>query len=360
LLTFQVHFCAADPVTASHVYVTLDFWEPSPVGEGRLYLPEGLMNLSTAVSEFHRGYFATHQRSHHTRNAYRIDLKQYVAWQGPDTLMADLGPDDLEGWAAELKVRDYASSSIRRKFATLRVFLSYWVRKGLLERSPLWMIRLDLAPQKTLTRTLTVEDTRRLIREVHRQVVQPTGSLSQITPRDEAFTTIRNAAIIEVLFATGIRVGELVSLRLEDFRRSEFCLVIRGKGSRQRLAFLPDDRSRKAFTGYDRLRRAITTRHRRFFLNTRSNPLSTQGVARILAKAAELAGIEKRVTPHMLRHTVATFLLRNGANLRVVQEFLGHSSVTTTERYTAVCRQDLEEALGRHHPNHSRLVFSHN
>lgn len=314
------------------------------------------MNLATAIAVFHQGYFSTHERSSHTRSAYRIDLAQFEEWIGDEYALADITPDDLEEWAAELKAREYASSSIRRKFATLRVFLSYWVRKGRLERSPLWLIRLDLAPQKTLTRTLTVDEIQRLIREAHRQVVQPTEPVTEITPRDESFTSIRNAAIIELLFATGIRVGELVALRMEDFRKSEYCLLIQGKGKRQRLAFLPDARSRKAFVAYEFLRRRVKAPNGKVFLNGCGTSISTQAVARMLAQTADRAGLGRRVTPHMLRHTVATFLLRNGANLRVVQEFLGHSSVSTTERYTAVCRDDLESALSLHHPNHVGLI----
>lgn len=325
------------------------------------------MRLSEAVAEFHRGYFSTHRRSPRTQKAYAIDLEQFESWLADDRSLLAVTPDDLERWAAELKRRDYASSSIRRKFATLRVFLSYWVRKGVLERSPLWMIRLDLAPQRTLTRVLAVEEMRRLLEVVHRQAEATEATSSRASahpssgngraalhPSDKAFLAVRNVALIEVLFATGIRVGELVALRLCDYRDSESSLLIHGKGSRQRLAFLPDRRSRRAFRRYETLRRRLPVRHQKLFVNTRGGELSAQGVAAVLARTATEADIPRRITPHMLRHTVATFLLRNGANLRVVQEFLGHSSITTTERYTQVCREDLESALRVHHPNRAR------
>lgn len=311
------------------------------------------MKLSEAVAEFERGYFSTHRRSPRTQTAYAIDLAQFTEWLGAKTRLSRIKPDDLERWAAELKTRDYASSSIRRKFATLRVFLNYWVRKGVLDRSPLWMIRLDLAPQKRLTRTLTVDEMRRLLEQAHRKVSETGPVREPVCPSNKAFVALRNAAIIEVLFATGIRVGELVSLSLSDYRKSESSFVIHGKGSRQRMAFLPDHRSRGVFGRYEELRRELATRHKRMFLNTRGAGLSAQGVAAVLALWSKEVGLSRRITPHMLRHTVATLLLRNGANLRVVQVFLGHSSITTTERYTAVCRDDLESALNHHHPNRS-------
>lgn len=311
------------------------------------------MKLSEAVSEFQRGYFSTHKRSPRTRAAYGIDLAQFEAWLGDDRPLASLTPEDLERWAAELERRAYASSSIRRKFATLRVFLTYWVRKGVLERSPLWMIRLDLAPQKTLTRTLTVDEMRRLLEAAHRRVAEAGEVAEPFSASDKAFLAIRNAAIIEVLFATGIRVGELVSLRMCDYRETEASFLIQGKGSRQRIAFLPDPRSRGVFGRYEGLRRRLPVRHRKVFINTRGGELSAQGTAAVLTQLSREVGLSGRITPHMLRHTVATLLLRNGANLRVVQVFLGHSSITTTERYTAVCRDDLRSALHLHHPNQS-------
>jgi len=310
------------------------------------------MRLSKAVAEFHRGYFATHQRSKHTKQAYAIDLDQFLAWMGKDHSLAALSPDDLEGWAAELKRRDYASSSIRRKFATLRVFLNYWVRKGVLERSPLWMIRLDLAPQRTLTKVLTVDEMRRLLEEAHRQVIPKDWSkVTEVGSSDRALLSLRNVALIEVLFATGMRVGELVALSLSDYEESEGSFLVHGKGSRQRLAFLPDERSRAILAEFRSLRQRLHLSHGKLFANSRGGQLSVCGVGSVLSRLAARSGLSRRVTPHMLRHTVATLLLRNGANLRVVQEFLGHSSISTTERYTQVCRGDLESALQTYHPN---------
>lgn len=311
------------------------------------------MRLSKAVAEFHRGYFATHQRSRHTKRAYAIDLDQFQKWLGDHSLLA-LTSDDLERWAAELKRRDYASASIRRKFATLRVFLGYWVRKGVLERSPLWMISLDLAPQRSLTKVLAVDEMRCLREEAHRQLIQGQWSTKEfVEPSDKAFLSLRNVALVEVLFATGIRVGELVALKLVDFRQSESTFIVQGKGSRQRMAFLPDQRSQDSVAAYARRRCQVQGADQSLFLNSRGRRLSTQGVSRTITRLAEGAGVSSRITPHVLRHTIATQLLRNGANLRVVQVFLGHSSIKTTERYTQVCREDLEVALRRFHPNMS-------
>ncbi len=255
----------------------------------------------------------------------------------------------LESWAAELKADDYASASIRRKFATLKVFFNYWVRRGVLDRSPVWKIRLDLAPEKMLTRVLSVEETRKLLRQAKKELGRFPRKLS--TTADSTFLALRNLAIVELLFATGIRIGELAALRLKDFRPEERALTINGKGARQRLAVLPDSQSYRAVATYVEHRRRIAADSNALFLNSFQRPLSTQGAANIVSRLADEAGIRQRVTPHMLRHTVATLLLRNGADIRVVQEFLGHAAISTTQRYTHVSKDHLFSELQEHHPN---------
>lgn len=161
---------------------------------------------------------------------------------------------------------------------------------------------------------------------------------------------IRNWAIIELLFATGIRVGEATALLLEDLTLDQRTLLIRGKGGRQRLALLIEETSFQAVSLYHQHRLALAASTRAFLLNRRHGPLSSQGVATVLRDLTRAAGIQRHITPHMLRHTAATFLLHNGADLRIVQEFLGHASITTTQRYTHVSRAHLQAALRRCHP----------
>lgn len=158
-------------------------------------------------------------------------------------------------------------------------------------------------------------------------------------------------AIIEVLFTTGIRVGELVKLRVADWHASECTLLIRGKGSRERLALLPDQRSLSALQLYLDERATLSCETESLFVNHAGRCLSEQGVSLVLTRIAREAGIAPRVTPHMLRHTLATLLLRYGADLRIVQEVLGHASLTTTQRYVHVAKDHLLASLRVSHPN---------
>lgn len=308
------------------------------------------MQLGEAVTSFLLGYFSTCQRSTKTQAAYRADLHQLKTYVGAPTSLADLGPDILEAWAAALKTSGYAAVSIRRKFATAKVFFSYWVRKGILDKSPLWRIRLDLGRDRVLPKSLTPADAKRFMEEAWRDAESFDAPVRNTA--DPRFLQVRNIAALEILFATGIRVGELVSLTLRDWQEDERTFVVRGKGARQRLAFLPDDRSAKAVRMYVNQRKAMTLGHEALFVNFAGKQISTQGISRVVTETATAADVAQKVTPHMIRHTVATLLLRYGADIRIVQEVLGHASIATTQRYTHVSKEHLFSILRSRHPSH--------
>jgi integrase/recombinase XerD len=308
------------------------------------------MEIQKAIALFLKGYFSTCQRSPRTIRAYTIDLEQFATFLGFSISIGDIRPEDMEAWAAELKEAAYASASVRRKFASLKVFFNFCIRRELLESSPLWKIRLDLAPERRLPKTLSLDEVNRLLARARSEVERHSGEFSGVI--DAAFLALRDLALVELLFATGIRIGELVALRLEDYRPTEDAFLIRGKGGRQRIAFLPDARSRGTIGEYIECRERISSDHGMVFVNSRRGALSTQRAAGIIRSLACLAGISRRITPHMFRHTIATLLLQNGADIRVVQEFLGHASITTTQKYTHVSLVQLRSDLEMFHPNH--------
>lgn len=309
-----------------------------------------MVRLRKAVDQFLEGYFATCQRSDKTVRAYTLDLDQFCTYRGGRQDLKALTPEHLEEWAEELKEAKYASASIRRKFATLKVFLNYCVRKRLLDRSPAWNLRLDLAPQRVLTKALTQSEMDKILKQTRNEYRQAKGR-GEGTP--EEYLALRNLTIVEVLYATGLRVGELVSLKISDYREEERAFVINGKGGRQRLAFLTDTETIQYFGAYVKRQRRLESRlvgSATLFTNSLGMPISTQVIARYLAIAAELAGVGRPVTPHMIRHTAASLLLKNGADLRIVQEYLGHSSIATTQRYTHITKEHLRCAIQRFHP----------
>lgn len=308
------------------------------------------MQINQAVEGFMDGFFSTRRRSEKTRTAYKTDLSQLQRIFGDERSISVIDADSLEKWADDLRSRGYAPVSIRRKFATVRVLFAYWVRKGILDSSPLWKIRMDLGRQRLLPRSLTVTDMKSLIEYIWRNV-DPTRAILS-SPRDSGFLALRNVAMIEILFATGIRVGELASLTCKDWCEEEASFLITGKGLRQRVALLPDQRSQRAIRTYLKHRATLSLGHDGLLVNAAGRKLSSQGIARTITMAAKRSGIKVRVTPHMIRHTVATLLLRCGADIRIVQEVLGHASIVTTQRYTYISKEHLTSTLKTLHPNH--------
>jgi integrase/recombinase XerD len=321
---------------------------PNPLNMQDLGSGGTKVTISEAVETFLGGYFSTCRRSAKTYAAYKIDLKQMQEFIKTEELTG-ITAEALEQWARDLQARKYTSASIRRKFATAKVFFSYWVRKRVIESSPLWRIRLDLGRERILPRSLTPVDAKALIESTWKGI-----DFTDINgrPSDPKFLLLRNLAAIEVLFATGMRVGELVLLNLGDWTEQDASFLINGKGARQRLGFLPDDRSLSAVKKYIEVRQRVLPASGALFLNASGKRISTQGIARMIGQEAEGAGIAVRLTPHMIRHTVATLLLRFGTDIRVVQEVLGHASIATTQRYTHVSKEHMLSTLRARHPSH--------
>jgi integrase/recombinase XerD len=302
------------------------------------------MDLALAVRSFLTGYFSTCTRSGKTKSAYTIDLLQFETHVGPAMQLSQIDSEVLERWAEHLKCSEYAAGSIRRKFAALKVFFGYWVRKGQIPASPMWRIKLDLGRELQLPRSLPPEDAARLLRQAW-IAVEANAPKAACVVGEPAFLSLRNVTVIEILLATGIRVGELVSLSLSDWRNDDSSFVVRSKGGRQRLAIITGERAVKVVARYIAMRRSLSLDHDSLFPNAKGSPLGTQGVARVLTRLATASGVIGKLTPHMTRHTVATLMLKNGADIRVVQEVLGHSSITMTQRYTHVSKEHMRKAL---------------
>jgi site-specific recombinase XerD len=241
----------------------------------------------------------------------------------------------------------------------LKVFCSYWVRKGSLRESPFWRVKLSYGRVEQLPRALSSREMHKLLSQARKsnpsatavlnyEGVAPLGSLRVSSPE---YRSLRNLALVDLLFATGLRVGEVSSLDVQDFFMRESVFRVKGKGGRDRLAVVVDEETVRVQREYLEARAQIETRSPALFLNSSGKRLTTQGIANVITQLREKAGIERHVTPHMLRHTVATLLLRNGVDIRIVQEFLGHASIATTQRYTHVTKEHLRGVLRKRHPS---------
>jgi integrase/recombinase XerD len=318
-----------------------------------------LMLLVQAIDGFFDGYFSTHDRSAKTRAAYRSDLDQFAAYAPNDFSLISLEPGFIEKWAGELRGRNYSPASMRRKMVVLKVFCSYWVRKGILSESPFWRVSLSFGRVRQLPRALSEVEIQSLLAQAARsnsasQVSRKGSVLARGKPSSDSSRTyrpLRNFALVDLLFATGMRVGEVSALNLEDFLTADSVFRVKGKGGRDRLAFVVDAQSIQTQREHIEARSRLNSNSRALFVNATGGRLSTQGMANIISQFRKDAGIERHITPHMLRHTVATLLLRNGVDIRVVQEFLGHASIATTQRYTHVTKDHLVRVLRERHPS---------
>lgn len=272
-----------------------------------------------------------------TLQAYERDLLQFLPYLrsiGIDNL-ASVSAQTLVEYLRHLQLQKLAAASVSRKLAAIKSFFHYAARERHIRIDPSVTIdspRLPLRLPKVLS-----------AKEMDTLLEQPGKS----TPAG-----LRDKAMLELLYATGVRVSELVSLTLNDLNMEMGYIRCFGKGSKERIVPMGGT-ARNAVQDYlDRARPKIVKRaaEMTLFLNHHGRKLSRQGFWLIIAAAARRAGLEKTVTPHMLRHSFATHLLENGADLRAVQEMLGHSDITTTQIYTHVTRTRLKEVYNKTHP----------
>ncbi|MGA3068034.1 MAG: tyrosine recombinase XerC [Tepidisphaeraceae bacterium] len=235
-----------------------------------------------------------------------------------------------------LYAQNYTKSTTARKLATLRSFYKFLIRREILTINPLATIRTP-KQEKRLPKCLDLEQVQKLLD----------------APGDGDLLSARDKAMLEVLYSSGIRVSELVELEMVDLDLQEGVLRVRGKGRKDRLTPI-GSQAIKALQRYFELRAVDTksqgTHNHRVFLNKHGEPLSTRSVRRKLDKYLMAAGLDPGISPHTLRHSFATHLLNNGADLRSVQELLGHQSLSTTQIYTHLTTQRMKEAYDSAHP----------
>ncbi len=276
--------------------------------------------------------------SAHTSRSYAADLRQFVAHfagKGSEPPRPqDLDMLALRGWLAGLYEQRLRAVSMRRKLGAVRSFFRYLVREGVLEVNVARLLRTPKTP-KTLPRVMTAEQTNRLLDQVAE------GALERPHPA-------RDLAIFELLYGCGLRVSELAGLNLEDMDFAERWLRVRGKGRKERQVPFGS----KAAAALERYlpRRQARPGERALILNHRGARLTDRGVRGIVKLYATLLAGDPSIHPHSFRHAFATHLLSEGADLRAIQELLGHARLSTTQKYTQVSLTDLMAVYDRAHP----------
>ncbi len=281
------------------------------------------------------GYLqATKNLSYKTLSAYKSDLRQFFSYE-QNILHPDIC-SFISYLSSNLKLKD---TSVRRKIITLKCFYSYLIDTEVIDRSPFAKLKFRFKQEHKLPKTLSVKDVSKILNcfnEVNYE------SLTVFAK----FEYIRDSALIDLLISTGIRIGEAATITLDDVILSERTLLIHGKGRKQRLIYISSPITWCRLTTLIKERKYSDGNN--LFVNRYGNPLSIHGIEYIYKKYLKKAKITAHSTPHYLRHTFATNLLANGADLRSVQEILGHASVATTQIYTEVTTQRKKQVLNKY------------
>ena len=330
---------------------------------------------TTLLAEAIEMFLASLQRSNLSANtirSYSSDLKAFMVYFSPGgeapPRPAEFEPLEIREFMADCYRRGNSHRSVARKLAALRSFFGFLAREGEMPRNPAALLHTPKLP-KTLPPVMTAEQTNRLIDSV--DAVPPGQEKAGKAGRkgQPDLLPARDRLIFELLYGCGLRVGELVGLDLADFDLRERWIVVRGKGRKQRqVPFggaaekalgkyleLRDKVSPKSKPSSGQQRAALSSRSRSalgeaLLLNARGGRLTARSVQRLVKRYAILFSGDPTLHPHSLRHAFATHLLSDGADLRAIQELLGHAGLSTTQKYTQLSLGDLMAAYDRSHP----------
>jgi integrase/recombinase XerC len=293
------------------------------------------LTLEQGLAEFLTHLGLEKNASDKTVKSYREDLTQALAFARDRLKQSHVAPTDwntrlLRAFVAWLHEQGYARATIARRLAAVRSFGKFLCRQGVLKENPAKGLR-GPRPEKKLPHFLTLDDVRKLL----------------AAPPDGDWAGRRDRAMLETLYSSGIRVSELVGLNLLDADLAEGVVTVRGKGKKERLALLGPE-TVAAINRWLPDRSALLAKTRRetdaVFLNKGGTRLTVRSVGRLLAKHLRTAGLDPRTSPHTLRHSFATHMLDAGADIRGVQELLGHKSLATTQVYTHVTTRRLQDS----------------
>lgn len=276
---------------------------------------------------------ATKNLSEKSLKAYTSDLKQFFEYEynihHPDICAF------ISYLSKQLKLKD---TSIRRKIITLKNFYNYLLEYEFIDSSPFRKLKFRFKQERKLPKTLTIIEISKILKCFDVDLT----TLSYFVQKEY----IRDAALLDLLICTGIRIGEAAALSIDDIILSERTLLIHGKGRKQRLIYISSPQTWERLKNLIKERKNFNDKH--LFVNRYGQPLSIHGIENIYKKYIKMAQITTKSTPHYLRHTFATNLLANGADLRSVQEILGHASVATTQIYTEVTTKRKKQVLEKY------------
>lgn len=276
-----------------------------------------------------------------TRKAYRIDLQQFSRNIPTDNVLL-ITPVLLENFIGQLH-QQYKPKTVKRKIASLKAFFRYLEYRDIISYNPFNKVQTKFREPAHLPKIIPLHTVELFLATIYQQY----RFAKTAYQRKNA---LRDAAVIELLFSTGMRISELCHLGSDDVGQYDRTVLIYGKGSKERRIQIGNDAVMYILNVYRETFATAISQSLHFFANQNGTPLSDQSVRRMINKYAALAGIKLHITPHMFRHTFATCLLEADVDIRYIQEMLGHSSINVTEIYTHVTTAKQKDILSTKHP----------
>jgi len=333
--------------------------------------------MNQAIRKYLEYLRSVRNSSPHTVLNYGTDLEQFSAYLSPPGVstpgVAEITHQMIREYVGQLHSQKLEKSSIARKLASLRSFFKYCVREGLLKENPARLVPTPKLP-KRIPSVLSAEEMNGFLNQLaldppakprvgrKSNAAEPSRWRGRRSPGEEVLLLPRDRALLELLYAAGLRVSELTGLNLADMDRREKMLRVRGKGNKERIVPY-GGKAQEALEAYWPVREQLLLQSnagngRRgpangeaVFLNYAGRRLTQRSVGRIVKKYVRLANINWDLHPHSLRHAFATHLLADGADLRAIQELLGHQSLSTTQKYTHASIRQLMDIYDKSHPH---------
>lgn len=278
-----------------------------------------------------------------TLKAYRIDLKQFFEYA-----MEDLpGKEKIEDYITELH-KKFKQKTVKRKIASLKAYYNYLVEKEIINDTPFRKIKVKFKETMVLPRIIPREEIEQLLNCMYAQ--ENKGNVKYKY-------WLRDIAVIETLFATGARVYEISNIREDNVNLNTGLIRIMGKGGKERYIQIASSEILGILKNYYRENAEEIKQSGFFFVNNRGGRYTEQSIRLMLKKYTKLAGIERNITPHMFRHSFATYLIEEGVDISCVQQILGHSSIKTTQIYIHVAAKKQAEILRELHPRNRMNIF---
>ena len=287
--------------------------------------------MDELIDDYERYLLIDQGKSQNTIQSYMRDLKKFVTFINEQELVEinNINKDTIQLYIISLNKAGYAASTTNRMISTLKNFFHYLIREQKMDHNPMNLIQ-GAKNRKHLPKTLSSKEIDRLLE----------------APDTETNNGIRDRAILEVMYASGLRVSELTHLKMNELHLELGFIQTVGKGDKERIIPIGEEALfwiKKYLEEVYPIYAKKSTDSTILFLTQRGKQFTRQGIWKNLKKYVNLAGIDHEVSPHILRHSFATHLLENGADLRMVQELLGHSDISTTQIYTHVSKQRLQE-----------------